>query len=182
MTQIDPQVEKPARDLLGQVIRGESQEIVKLLATVGERRFAEYLSLYLHVSGYVVIDICGHRWPTDSELHRIAQLTSDNDLGFELPEDDAYNFLARAALGFEALAEVFPDQDKTGVVPLLTTASLLVAYRPDGKHWWEYLDAIEGALEEAAPLSREAFPAALLLARRARSLESRDAAERTTRE
>jgi len=177
---IDPRVEEPIRDVLEKVIRREYQETGEIIETLGERRTAECLSLCLRVAGYIVIDICGHRWPTDSELRRLAQLMSENDLGFELPETDAYDFLARAALGFEPLAAVFPDREKAGSVPILTTASLLVAYRPDGQHWWEYLDVIEGGLEEAAPLSQAAFPAAFLLARRAHTLvESQDPAGRT---
>jgi hypothetical protein len=177
--QIDPRVEGATRDLLEKVIGREYRETAEIIEAFGERRTAECLSLCLRVAGYIVIDICDHRWPTDSELRRIAQLMSENDLGFELPEADAYDFLARAALGFEPLAAVFSDGEKAGSVPILTTASLLVAYRPDGQHWWEYLDVIQGGLEEAAPLSQAAFPAALLLARRARTLvESQDPAGR----
>jgi hypothetical protein len=94
-------------------------------------------------------------------------------LGFELLEPDVYAFLARAALGFEPLLEVFPDKEKAASVPFQATAALLVAYRTDGKHWWEYMDVIERALEEAAPLSEAAFPAALLLSCRTRALKSR---------
>jgi hypothetical protein len=179
LMQIDPGIEEPTRDLLKQVIRGEYHEIAKILEVLGEQRFQECLSLCLRVAGYIVIDVCGHMWPTESGLRRIAQLTAQTDLGYELPESDVYDFLARAVLGFEPLAEVFANKERAASAPLLTTASLLVAYRPHGRHWWEYLDVIEGALEEAAPLSRAAFPAALLLSRRARALESRGAAERT---
>jgi hypothetical protein len=176
--QIDPSVEEPTRDLLEKVIRREYQEVTEIIKALGESRSTECLSLCLSVAGYIVIDVCGHRWPTDSELRRIAQLMSENDLGCELPETDAYHFLARAALGFEPLTVVFSDMEKSGPVPILSTASLLVAYRPDGQHWREYLDVIESGLEEAAPLSQAAFPAALLLARRARTLESEDSAGR----
>jgi hypothetical protein len=170
---IDTRVEKPTRDLLEKVIGGEHREIARTLEDLGGHRFAECLSLCLRVTGYVVIDVCGHRWPTDSELRRIARRMSEADLGFALAETDAYDFLAHVALGFEPLADVFADEEQAGSVLLLTTASLLVIYRPDGMHWQEYLDMIEGALEEAAALSQAAFPAALLLARRTRALESR---------
>jgi hypothetical protein len=169
--QIDRSVEGPTRDLLDKVIRGDYREIAKALAALGEERSAKCQSLCLRVAGYIVIDACGHKWPTDDELHRIARLMSGTDLGFELSESDAYNFLARAALGFEPLTKVFADKERSDSVPLLTTASLLIAYRHSGQHWWDYLNVIEGALEEAAPLSRAAFPAALLLARRARALD-----------
>jgi hypothetical protein len=172
--QIDPKIEEPTRDLLTQIVRGEYQEIAKTLEALGEYRFTECLSLCLRVAGYIVIDVCGHLWPTETEVHRISQLMAETDLGFDLAESDVYDFLSRAALGFEPLVEVFPDREKAASIPLLTTAALLVAYRTNGKHWWEYLDVIEGALEEAATLSETTFPAALLLSRRARTLKSRD--------
>ena len=48
------------------------------------------------------------------------------------------------------------------MVPILTTATLLASYRRSPRHWWEYLDAIEQALEQAAPLPEETVPAVLL--------------------
>jgi hypothetical protein len=78
-------------------------------------------------------------------------------------------------LGFEPLIELFPEKEKVAAIPILTTTTLLVSYRTNGKHWWEYLDVIERALEDAAPLSEAAFPAALLLSRRSRALKSRSA-------
>jgi hypothetical protein len=132
---IDPKFEEPTRDLLKHVVRGEYQEIAKLIEAIGEQRFAERLSLCLRVAGYIAINISGHRWPTDTELRRIAQLTAETDLGFDLAEADTYDYLARAALGFEPLLEALPDKEKAASVPLLATASLLVAYRTDGRHW-----------------------------------------------
>ena len=58
------------------------------------------------------------------------------------------------------------------MVPFFATAALLVAYRGDGRHWWEYLDVIEKALEDAAPIAEETVPAVLLLARRAQALKA----------
>jgi hypothetical protein len=176
---IDPDVEGPTRDLFGHVIRGESQQVAKLVQSLGEQRFAQCLSLCLRIAGYIAIDVSGYQWPASADLREIAQRMVAVDSGFKLAESDVYDYLSRAALGFEPLTDVFPDNEQAASVPLLATATLLVAYRPGSKHWWEYLDVIEGALEEAAPLSRAAFPAALLLSRRARILESRDSVERT---
>lgn len=58
---------------------------------------------------------------------------------------------------FESIFDVFPDKGKAVMIPILTTAALLVSYRTDGAHWWEYLAVIERALEEAAPCRRERF-------------------------
>jgi hypothetical protein len=169
---IDPRVEEPLRKLLGHAIRGEFGEMITRADSLGEQRFLNCLAFCLRVAGYIVIDVSGYKWPTDTDVREIAQRMAMMDSDYELPEEGAYEFLARAALGFEPLTDVFPDKEKAASVPLLTTASLLVAYRPEGKHWWEYLDVIEGALEEAAPLSEAAFPAALLLSRRSRALKA----------
>jgi hypothetical protein len=73
----------------------------------------------------------------------------------------------------EPLFDVFPDKGKAVMVPVLITAALLVIYRAEPRHWWEYLDVIERAIENAAPLQEDDFPAVLLLPRRARALRAR---------
>jgi hypothetical protein len=170
---IDAKVEEGLRKLLGHAIRGELEEMISSANALGEQDFLKCLALCLPISGYIVIDVSGYQWPTDTDLHEISRLMAGMDADYELPESDIYDFLAHAALGFAPLTEVFADTEKLTTVPLLTTASLLVAYRADGKHWWEYLDVIEGSLEEAAPLSEAAFPAALLLSRRNRAEKAR---------
>jgi hypothetical protein len=102
------------------------------------------------------------------------------DLDFNLEESDAYAFLARAAIGFEPLFDVFPDKEGRAVmVPILTTAALLASYRGSPRHWWEYLDAIEQALEQAAPLPEETVPAVLLWSRCNYAIKTQKAGERT---
>jgi hypothetical protein len=48
---------------------------------------------------------------------------------------------------------------------------MLVAYRRERPHWWNYLGVIEKALEDVAPLTEDAVPALILLARRTRALK-----------
>jgi hypothetical protein len=163
---IDPKVEKPARALLGHAIRGEWDAYAEGIEDAGEERFLECLSLYLRAAGYIAIDICGSRWPSDTELREIARRAADTELGLGLAEPAVYAFLARCALGFEPIAHVIPDTEQAASVPVFATAALLVAYRRHGTDWWDYLEQIERALEEAAALSEDAFPAALLLSRR----------------
>jgi hypothetical protein len=171
---IDPKVEEPTRRLLGHAVRGELDELSGLMSELGPERLLDCLGLCLSLSGYIAIDVCGHKWPPDADLRRLAQLMADIDLDFNLEEPDVYDYLSRLVLGFEPLSDVFPVNKGKGVmVPILTTAALLVSYRTDARHWWEYLDVIERALEEAAPLSEAAFPAALLLSRRNRALKAR---------
>jgi hypothetical protein len=170
---IDTKVEEPLRQLLGHAIRGEFDEMIARVDSIGERRFLECLSLCLRISGYIAIDICGYKWPTNADVREIAQLVADVDMDFDLAEADVCAYLSRATLGFEPLIEVFPEKEKAVTVPFLVAATLLVSYRTDGKHWWEYLDVIERALEEAAAVSEAAVPAVLLLSRRTHALKSR---------
>jgi hypothetical protein len=162
---IDPEAEAQTRTLIGHAIRGETDDLGTLLAGLSPDRLTGCLVLCLRISGYVAIDVCGHAWPTDADLHDIAQRLAVVDLDFKLKEPDAYAFLSRSALGFQRLSDVFTDKGKVIIVPVLTTAALLASYRTEGRHWWEYLDIIERALEQAAPLPRETVPAILLLSR-----------------
>lgn len=172
---IDPKIEKPTRALLGHAIRGEWDEFTGVIEDAGEERFLECLSLCLRIAGYIAIDVCGGTWPSDADLRELGQRMAAVDLDLGLTEADVYNYLARSALGFEPLADVFPDKEQVGGVPVFATAALLVSYRRHGTDWWDYLEQIERALEEAAALSEDAFPAALLLSRRNYALKSREA-------
>ena len=167
---IDPKVEDPARDLLGHAIRGEWDDLASVAEDIGEQRLLECLSLCLRIAGYIAVDISGHAWPTEADVRDIARRAAAAGLGFDLTEDDAHAYLARAALGFEPLAEVFPDRQSLVSATVFTTAALLVSYRRRGTDWWDYLNTIETALETAAPLSEDVEPAVLLLSRRKRAL------------
>ena len=170
---IDPEVERPTRDLLGHAIRAEWEEFAVVVQEVGEIRLIECLGLCLRVAGYIAIDICGQAWPTRADLREIAQRMAAVELDFDIAESDIYDCLDRSALGFESLSDVFPDsKEKVGTVPVLVAATLLVSYRPDGRDWWDYLEQIEQALEIATDLTEAVVPALLLLTRRQRALKS----------
>jgi hypothetical protein len=171
---IDPKIEKPIRDMLGHAIRGEFDELADVIEAIGEERLLECLVLCLEIAGYIAIDICGHKWPSKADVHEIAQLMTETDLDFELAESDVYDYLARAALGFEPLTEVIPEKEKVAGLPILITATLLVTYRQHDTHWYDYLNEIEEALEIAAPLPEKVVPALLLLSRRNRALKERN--------
>lgn len=169
---IDPEVEAPTRRLIGHAVRGELDKLADEMTALGPDRFPACLGLCLRIAGYIAIDVSGCQWPSRGDLREIAQRMAAMDADFDLEEPDVYDLLARAALGFEPLFDVFPDKGKAATVPVLATASLLVAYRTGDRHWWEYLDVIERALEQAAPLPRETAPAVLLLTRYNHAAES----------
>jgi hypothetical protein len=167
---IEPKAEEPARALLGHAIRGEWDDFANTAEDIGDQGLLASLSVCLRISGYIVIDISGHTWPTVADVSEIAQRMAAVDLDFDLTEDDAHAYLTRAALGFEPLIEVFPDREKLATVPIFTTAALLVSYRRHDTDWWDYLNTIENALETVAPLSDDVVPALILLSRRKRAL------------
>jgi hypothetical protein len=167
---IDPKVEKPARELLGHAIRGEFDQFAGVIEAIGEQRFLEAGSLCLRIAGYIAIDACAWQWPSDADAREIAREISGLDAEFELAEQQVYDFLARSVLRFEPVLAVFPDPEVAGTVPFFATAAMLIAYRRDRPYWWDYLDVIEKALEDAAPLPEETVPAMILLARRNRAL------------
>ncbi len=170
---LDPKLEKPTRDLLSHVIRGEWEEFGKVATAIPEERLAECVSLCLRIAGYIAIDVCGQVWPSEADLREIAQrMASMEDMEYDLNEEDIFACLSRSALGFEPLIDVFTDTQKMVGVPFTATATLLVAYRPDGTDWWDYLEQIEQALEIATDLPEAVVPALLLLTRRQRALKS----------
>jgi hypothetical protein len=91
--------------------------------------------------------------------HRASNHHESGDARLPRPED----------LGFEPLAEVFPDRQKLASAAIFTTVALLVYYRGHGTAWWDYLNTIETAFEAAAPLAEDVEPAALLISRRRRT-------------
>lgn len=163
---IDPDIEKPTRDMLAHAIRGEFEEMAGVAQAVGDQRFQACLGLCLRAAAYIAIDVCGQRWPSNAELHDIAQNMAGVEMEFDLRESDVYDYLARAALGFEPLIQVFPDQQSAASVPIFATATLLVSYRAHGKDWWDYLERIEEAVEAAAVADLSVLPALILRSRR----------------
>jgi hypothetical protein len=176
--QIDPKIEKPARDMLGHAVRGELEQMAGVAQAIGDERFQECLGLYLRVAAYVAIDVCGQQWPSDAEVRKIAKNMAGVQMEFDLREANVYDYLARAALGFEPLIRVIPEVE-SAAVPILVTATLLVSYRHKSQDWWDYLEMIERALEAAAATDLSVLPALLLRSRRAASqnLSSSEALE-----
>jgi len=172
---IDPEVDQATRDLLGYAISGDEEGFASSLEATGDERFLHCLSLCVRVAGYIAIDACSSQWPAEADLRKVAQrITGMPDLDFGVSEADSFAFLSRCALGFEPLSNVFPDRGKLGSIPLFATATLLTAYRSQGRQWHEYLTMIERAFDLVAPLPEEAVPALLLQGRRYRALKDTD--------
>ena len=166
--EIGPQADTAARALLGHALQGDRGAYAAAVTDAGQETFLECLGLCLRVAGYVAIDACGQRWPSDKDVARIAEQAAAADPGLGLTELAVYDFLAHCVLGLEPLTRVFPDREQAAAVPVFATAALLVSYRRPGTGWQDYLEQIQEGLEEAGALSANAFPAALLLSRKSR--------------
>jgi hypothetical protein len=171
---IDPNIEKPTRDLLGHAIRGELEKMGNLIYAIGDERYLECVSLCIAIAGYIGID-ASQRWPTAADLREIARHAAATTKKFDLDESAVFDFLSRVVFGADKLDQVFPDLAVSTTVPVLATARILVSFRPQylrDKEWWDYLDVIEGASEQASALDQAVLPA---LTFRVRSAQTRNA-------
>ena len=123
------------------------------------------MTLCVVVSRDIAIDAAG-RWPTDADTREIARHTAASARGFDLSQDDVYAFLSRVALGGERMSDVIPSEQVGILLPLQVASTLLLAFLPRDKHWWEYLDVIENALDAAEQADLSLLPALQLRAKR----------------
>jgi hypothetical protein len=59
------------------------------------------------------------------------------------------------------------------MLPLQVTSTLLLAFLPRDKQWWEYLDVIENALDAAEQADLSSLPALMLRSQRVRTADKR---------
>jgi hypothetical protein len=173
MQHIDPDIEKPTRDLLGHAIRGELGEMSQQVYAIGDERYLECITLCIAVTAYVAIDVCRMQWPGDADLREIARHAADNSVDYELDAPAVFTFLSRVVFGSDKLDQVFPDLAVSTTLPVLATAQILLSFRPREKHWWEYLDMIEGTTEQAAAIDPAVLPALMFRVHDATARQSR---------
>jgi hypothetical protein len=170
---IDPNVEKHVREMLGHAIRGERQELATRVYAADGETYREALGLCLVAAAYIAVDVSG-RWPTDADAREIARLVAERETETELDKDNVYNYVARAALSFEPLAEALGSDMAAATLPVLITGSMLFTFRPRGKEWWEYLDQIWNANLTAENLDEPVLPAVQIRIHRTQILKSRE--------
>jgi hypothetical protein len=172
---IDPRTEEPARDMLGHAIRGETQGLSTLIRAVGDERYRQVLGLCLIAAAYVAVDVTG-RWPTDADVREIARLASERGTEIPLDQEDVYDYLSGAALGFNSLPQALGDDLAAAPLPIFITGTLLFAFRPEGKKWWDYLDQIWAAYEQAETLDLAVLPALQVRSRMTKQARERGTA------
>ncbi len=165
---MSPDTEKPFRDALGHAIRNEFEEMRQVLLRLSEEQIAYCLSLCVHVSGYIAIDVCGRQWPNEVNLHVIAEAATKSTFArqFGLKAKDSYAFVKRVALGFEPLDKVFPSPEDAATLSFVITGHLLAAFGRGDEDWWEYLNRIEEVYEVAQATDLDLLPALMLRSRR----------------
>jgi hypothetical protein len=155
---IDPGTEEPARTMLGHAIRGETQDLAALIRSAGDERYRQVLGLCLIAAAYIAVDVAG-RWPTDADVREVARLVSERGTEIPLKQEDVYDYLSGAALGFKPLPQAMGGSLAAATLPLFITGTLLVAFSPEGTQWWDYLDQIWNAYENAEALDLAVLPA-----------------------
>jgi hypothetical protein len=161
---IDPKIEQQARQMLGHAIRHELDDLAALVTAVGDKAFVAVIDLCVFAAGYIAIDVC-ERWPVDADLRDIAVRAEQSVTRLDISKGQIYEFMSRVALGNEMLNDVF-DVQGVGLVPLYTTANLLLKFHPREMKWWEYLDQIWNSAGATAALGPAELPALMLRVRR----------------
>lgn len=154
---IDPRVEEPLRELLGHAIRDELDDVAEKMLEAGEQVYEAIRALCVQVSAYITIDV-SNRWPAEADLHEVAKIGARSVTKLPVTEDEMYEFLARSVFGFERIVDVFPDAKRASIVPLFTTANILLSFSHEGKHWSDYLDVIESGIEASEETSLFVLP------------------------
>jgi len=165
---LSPDIEKPFRDALGHALRNELEEMREGLLRLTDEQIASCLNLCAFVAGYVAIDVCGKQWPIEDNLRRLAEetTTSNNARAFGLKAEDSYAYVKRVALRGEPLNTVLSPIEDAATLSFVITGHLLVAFSTDDRHWWEYLNRIEEAMEAALATDLDLLPALMLRSRR----------------
>lgn len=164
--EIDPKVEKLTRTMLGHAVKGQFDELAQTVRGIDDRQYGESLALCIAIASYVVVDVLGPEWPTDTGIHEMARgaVRSENDI--QLDETLVYNYLKKTALESQPWDQVFSSLQDAASWPIAITASVMLAYCPAERKLWGYLDDIEEALEAADSAKPSMLPAMIIRAHR----------------
>jgi hypothetical protein len=175
---IDPKIEDATRAMLGQAIRGDPREIDETIETIGEEVYGLSIAYCIFAAAYIAIDVSG-RWPTDADVREIARHATSSNPGYELSQQDVYNYISRVALADENINDVFPRQDADIKLPVLITARLLLAFQPPKEiDTWGYLDTIWNAINAAERTDLTVLPALMLRSKWMRTAASKQQTQR----
>jgi hypothetical protein len=167
VTRINAKVEKALREAMAHVAHAEADQIEQSLAVLDQAERTEALGLAVMVAGYVLVDACGTRWPTDASARRIAQglaTVGTTARQLQLDAEEIYQYLSRSVLGGLAPEDVIPDKARATYMAVTVAQRASVVYSPKEMDWWVYLDRIESAIEVTWALDATVLPAAVMRA------------------
>jgi len=167
IVRINEKVEKALRVAMGHVAHAEAEQIEPALALLDDAERAEALALAIMVASYVVVDVCGAKWPNDAAVRQIAEALATAGTTakrLHLEAEQIYAYLSRAVFGRERLEDVISDEPMITRLPVIVAQRAAVVYSPQEMDTWDYLDRIESAIEVAAALDASVLPAAVMLA------------------
>lgn len=155
---IDPKTEKAFRDLLDHALHGRLDDVARGITDAGAETYEQVAALAVQVAGYIVIDVC-KGLPTETDYREAARVASESRANLPVTEDESYAFLARMVFGPDTGPGVFHGSENAPVIPVFTTAQLLLSFTPKSMQMWAYLDVIENALEAADHVKPDIAPA-----------------------
>jgi len=148
--------------MLGHAIRDEMDDLFRVITDAGEKVYEAAATLCIQASAYITIDV-SKRLPTEADYREVARIGSEAKTELPVTEDEmyAYAYLSQVIFGFESPLTVFEDSQKAAMIPLFTTANLLLSFFPKGQHWTDYLDTIWNSIEDSEQASLAILPALL---------------------
>lgn len=164
---INAKVEKALREALHDLARIDAGQAPASLAALDEQGRTEVGGLALTVTAYIVIDVCGAQWPTQSSVERIARTLATKTTTakrLRLDPEKVHAYLSRTVFGRERLEDVLPDEPESALLPVIVAGEALAVYAPKGMGMWDYLDQVEAGIEEASALEARALPGAVMRA------------------
>jgi hypothetical protein len=158
---IDPKIEAPLRKMLGHAMRGELDDLYALILAAGEQVSEAATVLAIKASGYISVQV-SERWPLEPDIKALSRHAADTP-NTQVTADEIAAYLSRVVLGNESPLTVFPGDKKAGIIPLFSTANLLVSYCAQHRDQWDYLDSIWNALDAAETIDKSLPPAVVYL-------------------
>lgn len=149
------EVDELLRELVERTLKGDEDGLAAAAGTASEETLSEVMTLAIRAAGYVVVDSAG-KVPTGADLEKASHMAAGSKSGTPVTEEAIRSYLKEVVFG--SGTSDFAGQHP--LVPLHVLASLLNAFTPPtGKGWNQWLDTIEGGIEAASRVRKEAAPA-----------------------
>lgn len=144
---IDDQLEPLVREVLDAAVKRDGDRLDAALdAFTDQSQQRMGLELLVAIARYVLLDLYQGQRPGDEQVHELADQIAEMESWSTLPADEIRSFLL---LLLGDTSETV-DPDAAVLLPFVVTATLLSSRRrPEGQHWFNYLDQVEAALEAA---------------------------------